>query len=312
MDVLLRIGDKMNAKTNRRKVLVFGAMAIMLGTVFLPIGNPNLLHTETIGKESAMKSDILNDNPSQINLPIVPVKKRWSRTSGKTLDQKIDRSASDKIGIMDESMNGTTLYVGGSGPRNYTNIQDAINDANDGDTVFVYNGTYYENLVVNKSINLIGEYRYTTVIDGSRSGDVMNITAYQVSISGFTIRNSDKNCAGIDIHSSYNSISNNNILINYFGMFLCSCSSSNSISSNKIISNNVHGIYLYHSSNNSITGNKIIWNHNCDGIFLSSSDNNSITGNIVTSNALGGISLSRSKNNIVLDNNILNNYMLQN
>jgi len=52
------------------------------------------------------------------------------------------------------SFDGNTLYVGGSGPGNYTRIQDAINDANPRDTVFVYNGTYCENLIVDKSINL--------------------------------------------------------------------------------------------------------------------------------------------------------------
>ena len=38
--------------------------------------------------------------------------------------------------------NDNTLYVGGSGEGNYTKIQDAIDDASDGDIVFVYNGTY--------------------------------------------------------------------------------------------------------------------------------------------------------------------------
>ncbi|MBP1662308.1 MAG: hypothetical protein H6P94_557, partial [Thermoplasmatales archaeon] len=32
---------------------------------------------------------------------------------------------------------GTWLYVGGSGPGNYTKIQDAIDNASDGDTIFV-------------------------------------------------------------------------------------------------------------------------------------------------------------------------------
>ena len=66
-------------------------------------------------------------------------------------------------------LNGKTLYVGGSGPGNYTYIQLAINDASNGDTVFVYNGMYYENVIVDKSINLIGEDRNTTVIDGNYS-----------------------------------------------------------------------------------------------------------------------------------------------
>ena len=45
---------------------------------------------------------------------------------------------------------GDTLYVGGSGPGNYTRIQDAIDNATDDDTVFVYSGCYTENININK------------------------------------------------------------------------------------------------------------------------------------------------------------------
>ena len=67
-------------------------------------------------------------------------------------------------------LNGKTLYVGGSGPGNYTKIQEAIDDASDGDTVYVYDDSspYYENLNVSKSIYLIGEDKNTTIIGGNR------------------------------------------------------------------------------------------------------------------------------------------------
>ncbi len=65
-------------------------------------------------------------------------------------------------------IDGNTLYVGGSGPDNYTSIQDAINNASNGDTIFVYSGRYYEDIYIWKNINLIGEDRNTTIIELGR------------------------------------------------------------------------------------------------------------------------------------------------
>ena len=64
------------------------------------------------------------------------------------------------------SFNGNILYVGGSGPGNYSMIQEAINNASGGDTVFVFDDSspYNEQVVVNSSIDLIGENRNTTII----------------------------------------------------------------------------------------------------------------------------------------------------
>jgi len=50
--------------------------------------------------------------------------------------------------------NGAILYVGGTGPGNYTSIQEAINDAENGDTIYVYHGTYHEDLYIWKNISL--------------------------------------------------------------------------------------------------------------------------------------------------------------
>ena len=79
---------------------------------------------------------------------------------------------------------GNTLYVGGIGPNNYTNIQDAIDDAVDGDTVFVYDdkSPYNENIVVNKSINLYGENQETTIIDSTSWREIVSISADLVNI----------------------------------------------------------------------------------------------------------------------------------
>jgi len=81
--------------------------------------------------------------------------------------------------------NGNTLYVGGSGPDNYTRIQDAINDADSGDTVFVYDDSspYYENLFLYKTISLIGEDKNTTIIDGNKYSNVIFVNADMVTIS---------------------------------------------------------------------------------------------------------------------------------
>ena len=86
---------------------------------------------------------------------------------------------------------GKWLYVGGSGPGNYTRIQNAIDNASDDDTVFVYDDSspYYENIVVGKSINLIGEDEDTTVIDAQKDGTPVRIVADGCLVTGFTILN---------------------------------------------------------------------------------------------------------------------------
>jgi len=50
---------------------------------------------------------------------------------------------------------GNTLYVGGSGPSNYSTIQYAVDNASYLDTIFVYSGTYYENVKIYTSVVLI-------------------------------------------------------------------------------------------------------------------------------------------------------------
>jgi len=87
------------------------------------------------------------------------------------------------------TLSGDVFYVGGSGPGNYTRIQDAVDNASDGDTVFVFGDSspYHENVVVGKSIFLIGEDKNMVVIDADFKGAALKITADDVFVNGFTM-----------------------------------------------------------------------------------------------------------------------------
>lgn len=90
---------------------------------------------------------------------------------------------------------GKTLYVGGTGLGNYSTIQMAVWAASDGDTVFVYAGTYryrqwLGSLRINKSIRLLGEDPESTIFIGKgyvQGCPVLEVTADDVTISGFTL-----------------------------------------------------------------------------------------------------------------------------
>jgi parallel beta-helix repeat protein len=219
--------------------------------------------------------------------------------------------------------------------KNFSTIQEAINDNEtlDGHTILVDAGTYYEHVIVNKSVSLIGENRSTTIVDGNYTGTVMNLEANNVNITGFTIQKSGTiyllEC-GIyfDEESIRNNVSHNIITNNYYGIVLLS-SSNNSISRNNITANKDFAIWLEGSSTyNSISENNIranelgilltsFSNHNSifennitnngQGITLMGSSNSTITVNNVEGNIHSGILLSKSSNNTVSRNNIANN-----
>ncbi len=167
---------------------------------------------------------------------------------------------------------GNTIYVDDSGGANYTNIQDAIDAANESDTIYVYSGTYNENTVINKALTLTGAGSGSTAINGN--GDhTIKIYSNNVSISGFKIENTGSSYACVFLSSVTNCQIENNIIKNGGnGVYLVS-SSNNMIEDNTIESNNV-GIYFSSSNSNTIRSN-YIQNNNANGIFIasSSSDN---------------------------------------
>jgi parallel beta-helix repeat protein len=200
------------------------------------------------------------------------------------------------------------LYVGGSGPGNYTKIQDAINAASPGDAVFVYSGTYYEHLIISKAIDLLGEDKNTTIIDGGNSGTVVHIKRNNVKIAGFLIQNNapiTPSTSGINIHSGFNTIIGNNIYCNEVGIYLDN-TSPNFIVGNTL-SGNLIAIMVYRSSHVIISDNVIVSNKNYGISFPDMASNCSITGNMISNNGYGIYLYQSSTNNLIERNTLLNN-----
>lgn len=173
-----------------------------------------------------------------------------------------------KLTVMQSSA-GDTLYVGGNGPLNYSRIQDAVNNAKSGDTIYVYNlsSPYYENVIIkNNNIQLIGQDKYSTIIDGNGISHVIEIIADYVTVKGFTIQHS-----GSIEYPDYDA-----------------------------------GVYLiYPSDHNNITDNIVI--NNLNGICLQASKNNTISKNIVSNNLKGFLIFADSVFNNVYENEVKNN-----
>jgi len=198
---------------------------------------------------------------------------------------------------------GNTFYVGGSGPGNYTTIQSAIDAASPGDTVFIYEDSspYIENIIVNKSINILGEYKDTTIIDGNGKNYVICINAENVKINDLSFRNTSKELvtygSGIKIQYSSNILISDCIVTDAMAGITITDSQNNHVSYCDISDNSV-GILLVNSSNNLIDFNTV-------------SDNQGSFGSNMpgTWSISGGIVFSKSSKNILKNNNLSNNFV---
>lgn len=187
-------------------------------------------------------------------------------------------------------------------------IQAAINNAAAGDTILVSAGTYNESLTVNKSISLIGEGRDQTIINGQNNQFIINITADNVTMEGFTIQNAlNLNPSdGINILSSKGNVISHNRIENAQQGIAVTSSSDNVISDNIVTTNNQQGITFTSCSNNTVMNNMIT--NTQQGIALTSSSNNTISDNTITANNQGGVVVYVSNNNLFSGNMISDNY----
>jgi len=196
----------------------------------------------------------------------------------------------------------------------YDTIQEAINDADNDNTIEVTNGTYTENVDVNKDYLTIRSKNgaKVTFVKAANSNDhVFDIRADYVKISGFTVTGAtvwknEEPASGIYLQeANYCNIVNNNVLNDCFGIFLKR--SNNCKTSNNSVSGNTSGcgIYLIYSKDNSIASNDI--SNKLQGIFLESSNNNNLIDNTANSNTRNGICLYSSNDNKVTKNTTIGN-----
>jgi nitrous oxidase accessory protein len=201
-----------------------------------------------------------------------------------------------------------TLYVDDDGSADFHSIQDAVNNASSGDMIRVRSGTYKENVLIDKTVSLIGENPNNTIIDGNATLYTLLIAANSAVVKNFTIRNSGEYpYSGLFLNQvSGNIIANNKIEYNGAGIRIL-YSGGNVFYNNKISSSNYEGIYMYYTSSNVFFNNEILSN-SYSGIRLLYSDGNIFYGNQILKNKYNGIYLYRSTNNSFSGNTISNNY----
>jgi parallel beta-helix repeat protein len=193
---------------------------------------------------------------------------------------------------------------------NYTTIQAAIDAAEtlDGQVIFVDEGTYYEHLIINKSLSLIGENATTTVIDGNFTGTVIQVSASNVRIEGFRIINGGGIFpdAGIKVYYSNASIIQNSIAnCGSCGIYIYEAERI-TIQRNNITDVASAGIYLsgVMARNNAITENRIV--NSSQGLVLSGSFYNVVTRNTIANNSNAGIVVVGGGNVIYHNDFLLN------
>lgn len=227
---------------------------------------------------------------------------------------------------------GKTFYVDDDGGKDFTSIKLAVNSnsVSSGDTIYVYSGIYSADIRIEKTLNLIGENKNTTIINGSESIISVSIKADSVKLCNFTIQNNTEESEAIWVYNNSNcEISNCNIINGGQGIQITKtknlrihhCNISNNqdraiqlqdSDDNKIhncnILNNEIGIVFHSSCRNKIYSCNISSNNGWGVNFYDYNQNNTFYECIISSNNQNGIRLpSDNNNNLFYHNNIYDN-----
>lgn len=190
---------------------------------------------------------------------------------------------------------------------NYTSIQEAIDASEtlDEHTIFVDAGIYLENLVINKTLSLIGESKENTIVDGKNESHVVNVTADRVVLKGFTLNNSAPTHSGIYLNSTnFVNITDNIIEHSTYPMTLDG-SSYNTVSLNQIVDNECGVIVGRLSENNNIVQNEFA-RDDAEAITVHSQSHRNYIYNNTILDCRAAAHIDRSDDNVFSNNMIWN------
>ena len=174
-----------------------------------------------------------------------------------------------------------TIYV----PDDYPTIQAAVDAANSGDTIIVRDGTYTENIDVDKphlTIKSENGAEKTIVRAENLDDSVFEVTTDHVSITGFTVKGIGDYGIALFWGTKHSNISDNIVSNTTCGIALLN-SDYNIIIANSVSDNDL-GICLWNSSSNNTIESNIASNNERSGIYLDGSPDNILTNNIMSNN----------------------------
>ena len=183
------------------------------------------------------------------------------------------------------SSEGKVITVDDSGGKDYTTIQEAIDNAEANDTIEVYNGTYTENLKIYKPVKIVSKYgsKETFIAAKDDTDHAVEVMANYVTVQGF------------NVSGAYG---------DFFGsaaFYMDGCE--NCVIEENEIFDNAYGIQMTDSSFNRFINNTFVKNMDwCVFNAQNGCDFNVVSGNLFEYNADNAIYFGSSSDNIIQDN----------
>ncbi len=198
--------------------------------------------------------------------------------------------------------------------KSFKSIKSALAVIQNGDTVYVYEGTYKEgNIILDKEVKLIG--KNYPILDGQKKYEIISIKSANTVVSGFKVQHSGfatlEDPGGIKVYNARNVVIRDNILDdNFFAIYLQHCSNC-IVKNNRITAYGVeeqqigNGIHCWKNDSLQIIGNTVTGHR--DGIYFEFVTNSIIWRNISKANIRYGLHFMFSNNDSYISNVFKNN-----